>query len=39
MKTIIWSIFKECKYIEKETKMIRYITDYLELFADDSDEE
>ena len=32
MKTIIWSIFKEFKYIEKETKMIRYITDYLKLF-------
>ena len=39
MKTIIWSIFKECKYIEKETKMIRYITDYLKLFSDHSGEE
>ena len=32
------SVFKS-KYIEKEKKMIRYITDDLEIFSDDSDDE
>ena len=30
---------RECKYIEKEKKWIRYITDDLKTFSDDSDEE
>ena len=31
---------KECKYIEKEEKkVIRHITDDLDIFSDDSDEE
>ena len=32
------SAFKS-KYIEKEKKMIRHITDDLEIFSDDSDDE
>ena len=32
-------VFLECKYIVKEKKMIRYITDDLETFSDDSDKE
>ena len=31
--------FKKCKYVEKEEKEMRYITDNLEIFSDDSDEE
>ena len=30
---------KLCRYIEKEKKMIRYITDDLEISFDDSDKE
>ena len=30
--------FKECKYVEKEEKVMRHITDNLEIFSDDSDE-
>ena len=30
---------KECKYIEKEKKVIRYNTDYLKISSDDSDGE
>ena len=30
---------KECKYTEKEKKMLRCITDDLEISSDDSDEE
>ena len=29
---------KECKYIEKEKKLIRYITSILKFSSDDSDE-
>ena len=29
---------KECKYIEKEKKLIRYITSNLKFSSDDSDE-
>ena len=37
-KLVPASVFKS-KYIEKEKKMIRYITDDLEIFSDDSDDE
>ena len=30
---------KECKYIEKEKKVVRYIANNLEIVFDDSDEE
>ena len=30
---------KECKYTEKEAKVVRYITNDLEIFSDDSDKE
>ena len=40
MKTIIRKYFqKNYKYIEKEKKLIRYVTDDLEISFDDSDEE
>ena len=29
---------KGCKYMEKEKRMIRYITDYFKFSSDDSDE-
>lgn len=29
----------ECKYIEKEKLVIRYISDYLKISSDDSDKE
>ena len=28
---------QKCKYIEKEKKVIRYVTDDLEFYSDDSD--
>ena len=31
-------LLEECKYIVKEKKMTRHITDDLEIFSDDSDE-
>ena len=31
------AFLKECKYIEKEKRLIRFITDDLEVFSDDSE--
>ena len=33
------AILEECKYVVKEKKMPEYITDDIEIFSDDSDEE
>ena len=33
------AILEECKYVVKEKKMPEYITDNIEIFSDDSDEE
>ena len=40
MKTIIHKCFyRECKHIQKEKKVVRCITDNLEIIFDDSNEE
>ena len=35
------SVFKECKFVvkEKKEKFLKYITDDIEMFSDDSDRE